>query len=151
MRPRTRPAIAPRLDGANAALLVFQIGTELGVCRVVGVDFEEVVEDDEEHGAAAEEDGERVQVVVGYHFGGVRLWMGEGWKTRIRSRGSGTDSDRLTEGRKRRDISGVDRERQGRRSRLPVWKLFVETIVGDEDSLELSRGSRRVYGWSQQV
>ena len=36
---------------------------------VLGVDLEEVVEDDHEHGAGAEEEGETVEVVVGDHFG----------------------------------------------------------------------------------
>jgi len=39
------------------------------VCAVavVGIHLEEVVEDGEQHGTAAEEDGERVQPVVGDH------------------------------------------------------------------------------------
>lgn len=34
---------------------------------VFGIDFEEVVEDDQEHGSAAEEDGEGVELGVGDH------------------------------------------------------------------------------------
>ena len=56
-----------RLDGADADFLVLQAGADV---VVHGVDFEEVVEDDEEHGHRAEEEGEAVQARVGYH----RVW-----------------------------------------------------------------------------
>jgi hypothetical protein len=39
-----------------------------GVAVAAGVDFEEVVEDDEEHGEGAEEDGEGVEGRVGDHL-----------------------------------------------------------------------------------
>lgn len=49
------------LDGARISWGVFR-----GV--LVAVDFEVVVEDDEEHGGRAEEDGEGVEGGVGDHF-----------------------------------------------------------------------------------
>ena len=39
--------------------------------RVLGVDFQEVVQDDHQHGGAAEEDGEGVEGGVGDHGDGV--------------------------------------------------------------------------------
>lgn len=55
------------------------LGFDLGCCRprlslllgdvVFRVDFEEVIEDDEKHGGASEEDCKRVELIVGDHFG----------------------------------------------------------------------------------
>ena len=42
----------------------------LGFGVVFGVDFEEVIEDDEEHGSASEEDSQRVKLGVCDHLGG---------------------------------------------------------------------------------
>jgi len=44
----------------------FALGAEI-LAGVFGVDFEEVVEDDQEHGSATEEDGEGVELGVGDH------------------------------------------------------------------------------------
>jgi hypothetical protein len=49
-----------------------------------------VVQDDEQHGAAAEEDGERVQAVVGYHCAGEACMR--------RERGTGQMVDREKQG-----------------------------------------------------
>lgn len=43
-------------------------GAAVGLSVGFGVDFEEVVEDDEEHGHGAEENGEAEEVVVGNHI-----------------------------------------------------------------------------------
>lgn len=37
------------------------------IVRFVGVDFEEMIKDNQEHGKTTKENGERVEVVVGYH------------------------------------------------------------------------------------
>lgn len=55
-----------------------------------------MVEDNQQHGAAAEEYGERVEVVVGYHCV-VKVWMGLG-RGELGSRLEG----------KRRCFSGAD-------------------------------------------
>ena len=44
----------------------FALSAEI-LAGVFGVDFEEVVEDDQQHGGAAEEDGEGVELGVGDH------------------------------------------------------------------------------------
>lgn len=48
------------------------------IIRFVGVDFEEMIEDNQEHGQTTEEDGERVELVVGYHI--LRVGGGLGAK-----------------------------------------------------------------------
>lgn len=53
---------------SSAHVLLSLSGVWLVDVVVEGVDFEEVVEDDHEHGAGAEEEGETVEVVVGDHF-----------------------------------------------------------------------------------
>ena len=54
------------------------------------VDFQEMVEHNQEHGGAAEEDGEGVKLGVGDHFcgGGIYLKEGEGML-----RGGGVQED----------------------------------------------------------
>jgi hypothetical protein len=47
-------------------------GLGLLCCDVLfRIDFEEMVQDNEDHGGASEEDGEGVELVVGYHLGGA--------------------------------------------------------------------------------
>lgn len=47
---------------------------------VFGVDFEEVVENDQEHGGAAEEDGEGVELGVGDHGCWLKgVWVSDCW------------------------------------------------------------------------
>lgn len=53
-----------RLHGPDADFVVFEPRVDV---FVYGVDFEEVVEDYEEHGDAAEEEREGVEPVVRYH------------------------------------------------------------------------------------
>lgn len=55
--------LAPRL--ARCSLLVRFLGRDV----IFRVDLEEVVENDEEHSRTSEEDGERVKLAVGDHFG----------------------------------------------------------------------------------
>lgn len=69
--------LAPRLAGGSSGngVGLAVLGQRL---PVLGVDLEEMVEDDHEHGGAAEEDGERVELRVGDHgcgsgSGGGRL------------------------------------------------------------------------------
>lgn len=50
----------------------------------LGVDFEEMIKDNQEHGQTTEEDGERVEVVVGYH---VLKGVGGFWVDRRKRRG----------------------------------------------------------------
>lgn len=57
---------APRLAGGGNGVSLASIGQSLAF---IGVDLEEVVEDDHEHGSAAKEDGERVEGGVGDHGG----------------------------------------------------------------------------------
>jgi hypothetical protein len=50
----------------------------LGRCVFFRVDFEEVIQDDEHHGGASEEDGERVELAVRYHLGCDGAFGGKG-------------------------------------------------------------------------
>jgi hypothetical protein len=43
-----------------------------------GIDLEEVVEDDEEHGSGAEEDGKTIEIIVRNHLES-RFWSYECW------------------------------------------------------------------------
>ena len=58
----------------------FALGAEIRA-GIFGVNFEEVVEDDQEHGGATEEDGEGVELGVGDHgccvvgFLGLDRWV----------------------------------------------------------------------------
>ncbi|KAK8219250.1 hypothetical protein M8818_000984 [Zalaria obscura] len=46
----------------------FPFGTEW--CRVLGVDLEEMIEDDKEHGSTSEEDRKGIEAGVRDHYGG---------------------------------------------------------------------------------
>lgn len=57
-------SIVLRLDLVGCGLWFLECGV------VFRVDFEEVIEDDEEHGSASEEDGQRIKLGVRNHLGG---------------------------------------------------------------------------------
>ena len=63
------PAVASCLDlAANSPGLLFWD-------VVFRVNFEEMVQDNEDHGRRAEEDGERVELAVGYHIDRAFEWL----------------------------------------------------------------------------
>ena len=56
-----------RSSSLSGKRIGFALSAEV-LAGVFGVDFEEVVEDDEKHGCRAKEDGETVEIIVGNHL-----------------------------------------------------------------------------------